>query len=258
MDPYLEEQWSDFHSRFITYIGDAIQPKLPDALRARMEERVYVEPLTERIVRPDITVHEYPAARRQGGGRAEASEGGVAVAEPMLVHLRPPVEVTDRFVQILNVQTEVKVTSIEVLSAANKAHGRGREEYLRKQKEFLDGNINLVEIDLLRSGLPTTLLSPSLIAPRPPSTYHVSVRRSSTPEVMEYYPFSLRQPLPWIKIPLRSDDKDVLLNLQELLNTAYDRGRYDDIDYSKQPIPPLEGDDHTWADALLRTAGVRG
>ena len=49
------------------------------------------------------------------------------------------------------------VTSIELLSPANKAAGeQGRELYLRKQREILQSKVHLVEIDLLRGGQHTT------------------------------------------------------------------------------------------------------
>ena len=45
------------------------------------------------------------------------------------------------------------VTSIEVLSPSNKTPGdKGRDLFLRKQKELLSGKVNLVDIDLLRGG----------------------------------------------------------------------------------------------------------
>ena len=44
MDPYLEEHWRDIHHRFLTYACDELQELLPRDLRARLEERVFVEP----------------------------------------------------------------------------------------------------------------------------------------------------------------------------------------------------------------------
>ena len=35
MDPYLESRWSDVHVKLIGFIGEALQPLLPPALRAR-------------------------------------------------------------------------------------------------------------------------------------------------------------------------------------------------------------------------------
>ena len=43
MDPYLERHWGDVHQALVTYIRDQLQPSLPDDLRARMQERVYIE-----------------------------------------------------------------------------------------------------------------------------------------------------------------------------------------------------------------------
>jgi hypothetical protein len=43
MDPYLEQHWGDVHHRFITYASDHLAKVLPGDLRARVEERVFVE-----------------------------------------------------------------------------------------------------------------------------------------------------------------------------------------------------------------------
>ena len=43
MDPYLEQHWLDVHHRLATYACDQLQRKLPRDLRARIEERVFVE-----------------------------------------------------------------------------------------------------------------------------------------------------------------------------------------------------------------------
>jgi hypothetical protein len=50
MDPYLERHWGDVHQRMMTYICDWLQVRLPGDLRARMQERVYVELPTESYV----------------------------------------------------------------------------------------------------------------------------------------------------------------------------------------------------------------
>ena len=41
------------------------------------------------------------------------------------------------------------------------------------------------------------------------------------------------------------------------LRQVYHHGRYDDIDYTLPPVPPLEAEDAAWADELLRAAGKR-
>jgi hypothetical protein len=43
-----------------------------------------------------------------------------------------------------------------------------------------------------------------------------------------------------------------------MLNAAYMNGRYgEDIDYRKEPEPPLSAADAAWADAMLREKGLR-
>jgi len=50
----------------------------------------------------------------------------------------------------------------------------------------------------------------------------------------------LEQPLITIPIPVRVGDEDAALDLQAVLQTAYDRAGYDlRIDYSTDPVPSL-------------------
>lgn len=43
MDPYLERHWRDVHASLAVYARDWLQERLPSGLRARIEERVFVE-----------------------------------------------------------------------------------------------------------------------------------------------------------------------------------------------------------------------
>lgn len=47
------------------------------------------------------------------------------------------------------------------------------------------------------------------------------------------------------------------MNLQKLTDMAYANGAYDDIDYSREPVPPLGPADAEWAAELLKSAGIR-
>lgn len=85
----------------------------------------------------------------------------------------------------------------------------------------------------------------------------VCIFRGYHPTKMELYGFSVRERLRPIRVPLRRNDKDIVLDLQAVVDEAYDKGRYDDIDYTLPPIPPLAPEDAAWADELLRSAGKR-
>ena len=161
MDPFLELHWGDVHSRLITYLSDALQPHLPDDLRARIEERVFVESDLghSRLVIPGVRVFE--STHRQGG----LNSGGTAIAEltdveatevePFVFNLHG-LEITEGFIEIRERGGGRVVTVIEILSRANKFPGPGQEMYRQKQDEVLQSNASLVEIDLVRGG-PTSV-----------------------------------------------------------------------------------------------------
>jgi hypothetical protein len=150
------------------------------------------------------------------------------------------------------------VTVIEFLSPANKEGEDGRQMYRRKQQDFLEGGVNVVEIDLIREG-GYVLIPPELSLPpdrrRP---YRISVVRRWKRIQAEVYRIPLRERLPAIRIPLRAADPDAWLDLQPVLEKCYEIGRYArHIDYRGQPRPPLSPDDAAWADQLLKEKGLR-
>ncbi|MDB5301257.1 MAG: hypothetical protein JWO87_2920 [Phycisphaerales bacterium] len=222
MNPYLEQRWGDVHAALVTYARDRLQEALPDDLRARMQERVFIE------------------------------------TEPGISSEIPADQITESYIEIIDARSGGRViTVIEIISRANKAPGPGRDLYLRKQADVRSGNANLVEIDLLRGGQLVSMALPELISPEHKAPYHVSVFRASAPTWLEYYGAPLRRALPTIRVPLRATDLDGALNLQELVDMAYQRGRYDDIDYLEPLRPSLPPDDAAWVDSILKTAGIK-
>ena len=254
MDPYLEVHWRDVHHSFLTYARDELQERLPDDLRARLEERIYVGPeLGEgRGIYPDVHVVEHPG---RGGGATQAA--GIEVAEPLLIHgeIEPA---TEGFIEIIDAASGNRVvTAIELLSHSNKWAGEGQEQYRKKQREYLRGGVSLVEIDLLRAGNYVLAVPLARIPASHRTTYRVCVTRGWKPHTHEIYRAALREPLPAIRIPLRPTDADVPLNLQTLIERRYRHGRYDDINYRVDPHPPLGPEDAAWAADLLASTGLR-
>src|SRR5438093_1280557 len=125
--------------------------------------------------------------------------------------------------------------------------------------DLRDGQVNLVEIDLLRTGDRVLAVGASRIPASHRTLYQVCVYRAiATPSCYEVYRLPLRERLPVIGLPLRSTDPDVPLDLQAVIDQCYRNGGYDeDIDYSREPDPPLGVEDAHWADTLLREAGRR-
>jgi hypothetical protein len=256
MDPYLEQFWGDVHQALITYARDQLQSVLPADLRARMGERVFVDTSLgeNRPIYPDLRIVE--RGRNTGGG--PAATGGAALAEPLCIQL-PEEPATEGYIEIIDLHSGRRVvTVIEVLSPSNKYAGAGRTLYERMQEECRQGGVNLVEIDLLRSG-PWALLVPEELVPDSHRTpYRVFVYCPRKGALGYFYRVPLRERLPVIKVPLRQGDEDVPLDLQALIELCYRNGGYDeDIDYERDPIPPLAPADARWADALLRKQGKR-
>lgn len=257
MDPYLEQYWGDVHVRLINNCCNALQRQLPGGLVARMGERLVVGPSDgePRNIVPDVR-----GVERGVTWEPRLSAGnGIAVAEPLLVHLAESEPERQGFIEIIDIRSGRKVvTVIEVLSPSNKAPGPGRDLYVKKQEELKEGRVSLVEIDLLRGGRRVLSAPFDRIPEGHRAPYAACVRRGWKPSPIEYYPVALRERLPAIAIPLRRTDRDVALDLQPLIDQSYDDGRYgDDINYREAPDPPLAADDARWADGLLKEQGRR-
>ncbi len=152
---------------------------------------------------------------------AASGDGGVAVAEPFVIHF-PAAEITEPFLEIIDAGSGGRIiTIIEVVSRSNKAAGEGRKLYLRKQEECKNAAVNLVEIDLLRNGDPVTLAHQHFAPRDRPYPWHTSVWRASRPDQAECYLAGLRERLPVIGVPLRTTDADVPLDLQELIDLCH-------------------------------------
>src|SRR6266511_1517453 len=250
MNPYLERYWGDVHHGLIQYTRDALQPCLPNDLRARVEERVFVESEPERIrqVVPDVYVSQVYHAG--AAGPSVLREGDDAVAEPLVFELSNP-PVTEGYIEIRERGGGKVVTVIEFLSPANKSGGTGQQKYLEKQAEVLQSDAGLVEIDLVRVGRRVLALPAEDIPPQYRGDYLVCISPGWKRQRRELYVLPLRQRLPVVPIPLRERESPVKLDLQALVEQVYDTGRYDDLDYGAELDPPLAAEDAAWAEALL-------
>jgi hypothetical protein len=261
MDPYLEgpDWFPDLHGSLIFGLKEALQARLPEPYYAQSDQRTWLE-YSQRYIEPDVNV-----LRSGRGTRDRGRVGAVAVAEPeepVVVSVETVVddEHTETFLEIRARRgDEIRVvTTIEVLSLANKAPGaKGRELYLSKQREVLDGQANLVEIDLLRGGSHATAVPRDLAdAKAGPFDYHVVIHQFDRVNDYFVYPVRLEARLPVIPIPLLPGDPAVAIDLQAVLDRAYDAGPYRRaIRYGEDPIdPPLGPEQAEWAARRLAAA----
>ena len=88
--------------------------------------------------------------------------------------------------------------------------------------------------------------------------YLACVNRATARGQAEVYAFTVRERLPRLRIPLRSSEADVALDLPTAFSQAYEEGDYAlRVDYAQAPPGPLRTEDAAWADELLHLAGLR-
>jgi hypothetical protein len=248
MDPYLEDPalWSGFHTRLIVAIGESVEASLPDGYYSEVEQHVWLEDAdseTRTAFIPDAFIAPVP--------------GDVAVAEAPLrvttatsqVRLEKPVKRKGhRYLKIVDRRNNRIVTAVEVLSPSNKDSGEDRDSYLAKRDEYISANVNLLEIDLLRSGerIP-------MGRPRPPiADYYAMVSQANEFPRASIWAFTVRDMLPVLPVPLKPSDGSVELSLGDCFNRVYKGARYDRrIDYSSPPFVKLNQADIEWMQAFL-------
>lgn len=185
----------------------------------------------------------------------------VARCEERLILEIDSVPIHERFIEIRDAASGGRViTVIEFLSPSNKLPGDGKVQFKRKQTEWAEAKVNLVEIDLTRTGQREMLIAESALTPEHRTPFQACVFRASWKQFgrKEAYRLPLRERMPAIPIPLRAADRDILLDLQPLVDEAYQPARYDrTIDYKQPADPPLDAEDAAWANELLKNAGKR-
>lgn len=253
MNPYLEHPaiWQEFHSRLIVAIADDLGPRLRPKYRAAVEKRIYEDASNDLtfVGRPDTTV--FRTSRDME--RVTAGKSNLMSTEPIRVEVPMPEEFRERYLEIRDVMTGEVVTTLELISPSNKRSGRGRLQYEEKRLAILGSRTHLIEIDLIRAFSPLPLRSDL-----PVSLYRILISRSEQRPRADLYPFNLRDSIPSVPIPLKSDDPELLINLQHLLHQVYDRAAYDlEIDYQQDPMPPLSDEDTQWVDSWLKQQGLR-
>jgi hypothetical protein len=145
MDPYIEQSglWDDFHADLIGEIKRAIAPQLPAHYAVRTGERYYLDvcspadvgAVDETLVQSDASVVRVTEGR--------PTVGGTAVLEaPVEAEVAVELEFREALLDIRELRSGRIVTTIELLSPANKRNGEGRQQYLLKRNACVVGERN--------------------------------------------------------------------------------------------------------------------
>jgi hypothetical protein len=210
MNPYLEQEpiWHDFHFSIIPAIRDQIVGQVVPEYFVQIDEY--------------RTSYEHSVQRNQA-----------------VLYF-----VDEERVPYLKVERRGDwkvVTIIEFLAWHHKRYGPARDEFITRRVGHTTGNVNYVEIDLLRGG---PRISTGHL---PDCDYYALVSRATRRPFAEVWAVHLRDPLPAIPIPLGPDHPDAVLNLQAVLHRVYDSARYEHAIYRGQPEPALSPEDAEWA-----------
>jgi hypothetical protein len=155
----------------------------------------------------------------------------------------------NKYLMIKELPSDRVITVLELLSPANKKPGADYDAFLAKRNEYLATRTNVVELDLHRTGQRMPMGAP---AP-PAADYYVFVSRAAEFPHTAIWPFSVRDRLPDLAIPLKPEDGFVVMPLQPCFDAAYDIGPYDKkVDYTSPPRIPLKGKNARWAQSLLK------
>ncbi len=241
MDPYLEGPafWSDFHATFINYWREAVSAALPPQYDARIDERFGLitapgEPGP--WFKPDVAITQLSHVPE-----THAAAVAAATLQPVVVPLYIEEEDRETYIKILHRPQDKLVAVLELLSPSNKEQP-DRTAYLVRRNGLLHRDVHVVDLDLLHHGQRIPLG-----AAYPAGDYFALVADATRRPDCEVYPWTTRQPLPAIDIPLRPPDPPIRIRLGEVFAVAYDRGRYGRvIDYSKPPPIALPAEDLGW------------
>ncbi|NLY00139.1 MAG: DUF4058 family protein [Rhodopirellula sp.] len=269
MDPYLEapDIWPDLHDRLANQISAVLNSVLPAPYYARLEMRPEVgiveEGLAIRRIVPDVAVVRRPPQQPAVGGTAVLDLPRDTISNSL--ELEIPVDpIRHGFVEIRDPSRGHQlITLIEIVSPSNKRAGPDRQMYLRKQREVLESDASLIEVDLHRTGQRLLIYREleqllEQIEPRP--DYLVLVnrawRRQEGATAYQIFPVMVTEILPCIPVPLRQGQDEIPLDLQFVFSLAYDGGPYrrGAVDYTQPPRLPLPSELASWVDDCVRRA----
>lgn len=229
-------------------IADTIEPQLSPQYYVEVETRTYQSDDSEDgllIGIPDAIV--FSGQSDVTPQRLEEDRSVATQSRPERVTVPMPFEVKERYLEVREVVTDEVITVIELLSPKNKRAGEGRTAYEKKRRAILSSATHLVELDLLRGNKPMAILGMRSAA------YRILVSRSHQRPAADLYRVVLQQELPSFPVPLKLNDPEPSVPLQEIFNGVYERARYRTrVDYHQPvPSPALSEADKQWVEVLL-------
>ncbi len=262
MDPYLEKPgfWPDVHHMLISGCREQLSAQLRPKYIVRIEERTYITDESDPTLALQLRVPDVEVAGRPGWENArmsaEVDTAQWEIAEPVVAKTWFEEEIHEAFLQIIDHESRNVVTVIEILSPSNKVPGSpGRKSFERRTAGRSCARRVIGWKLICSAGFGWCAFPKKKVGPH---EYLVHVAKEDLRPRGLLYPIRLAHRRPVIPIPLKPEDPDTGLDLQTVLDAAYDRAGYDlEIDYHKEPEPPLDAELAAWTDQLLRLKRLR-
>jgi Protein of unknown function (DUF4058) len=239
MNPYLQHPgcWEDFHDTFVADIRFEIESIVPEGYTCALRERQRTlggDDEAMRVYIPDVAVNQNVATSRLTPPVNRPSNlGGVATLDEtdhQTLSWMEGLELRENYLDILRLPDMELVTTVEVMSPSNK-FGAGWGEFQLKRESLLHSGVHFVEIDLYLGGTGSQAIDGKHQNDYSALTFYAGENRQ-----LKWYSWDIAQPLPRIAIPLRSPDKDILLDIAKVFDATFGRARFDrKIRYSQMP-----------------------
>ncbi len=255
MDPWLEGHiWPDVHHDLATRFKEQLVSQVVPKYFVRVETYTVEDTTPEEevgIMYPDVEIlNRRPEPIRQWAGQ---EEGDIALLTPAtMVIPRPVIEVRIPVVEIRDRASQQLITAIEILSPVNK-RGKGLEKYREKRGILHEGEVHLLEVDLLRRGQ-RPIGYPTL----PRRAHYFTMLSRGDRDKTEIWAMTVRDRLPIVPIPLKAPDADVRLDIGAALEEVYVKSRYDlSVQYDLETAPPaFSEEDMQWLQGVLKEKGL--
>ncbi|MEM6599163.1 MAG: DUF4058 family protein [Cyanobacteria bacterium P01_D01_bin.36] len=245
MNPYLENSaiWPEVHYGLLGALMRFLNPQLNPKYRVAVEKRVYMDSVLVGI--PDTVVFEKTNNPPAAEPTLQQDIQTAVLSKPEIVSVPMSQEVSERYLEVREVDSGRVVTVVELLSPKNKQPGEGRRQYADKRQRLLATQTHLIEIDLLRAG------TPMLVEGGRNADYQILVSRSNERPAAARYPFDLPEPIPCFPLPLSAEDTEPVIDLAVLLKQACSEAALDlAIDYGSAPVPALSPSAQSWLEML--------
>ena len=268
MNPYLEDPalWGGVHHLLMSALHQQLNQRLPEGYVALVEEREICGMQRTPSFRFPLRAGGTMPARFPSRSGGNLKEGGKRISEGGKRISHEPVDwapLTEPYLQIVSVRNKQRllVAVIELLSPANKTpNSEGRRRYLQQQHDLLRSTAHLLEIDLLHYGEHTVFLPREALRREGDAwDYLIALHRAGESRYAGEVRFvRLSERLPRVRVPLLPEDPEVVVDLQDAVDTVYAQGRYPELlDYSAEPPAPLSDEQRAWVRECLHAQGIR-